>query len=88
MSARHSYANNSQDWHLVGNCLTLISAHPSRGDALAALSAPAHIEDTGWGTLDVVAPGETVAGEYYTPPPLVPYSDKPGEDWLAAFMGA
>ena len=70
MSTYYSHTNDTNDYQLIGNKHEIISSHATRAEAIEALNGPDYIEDTKWGNMDVVAPGESVSGKFAIPEPL------------------
>lgn len=62
---KHSITNTSDKWLLVGNCHHLIAAYETAAEANADidLQVPS-IEDSPWGSVQIIGPGDFQCGEY------------------------
>ena len=62
---KHSITNTSDKYLLVGNCNHIIAAYESAVEANADidLQVPS-IEDSPWGSVQIIGPGDSVSGEY------------------------
>lgn len=66
-----SITNTSDKHLLVGNCQHIIAAYETHAEAVADLDNKIpSIEDSPWGSVQIVAPGQTVSGEYCQPVPM------------------
>jgi len=67
-TTHHSHTNRTNQYQVVGNCQAVVSSHSTQDEALAALAAMPHIDDTEFANLYVVAPGETVECDLQSAP--------------------
>ena len=81
----NSYTNNTGNWAIVGNRRELISTHATAGEAELAL-ADFEIEESEWGTLDILAPGASISGNFTSGQPLTGHSID-GRDCLKDLVG-
>jgi hypothetical protein len=81
----NTYTNNTGNWAIVGNRCELISTHATAGEAELAL-ADFEIEESAWGTLDILAPGASISGNFTSGEPLPDWSVN-GRDCLTDLVG-
>lgn len=71
ITTHHSLTNTTDKYLLVGNCHHIIAAYESAEDAAADMDNQVpSIDESPWGSVQIVAPGETVSGEYCQVAPL------------------
>jgi hypothetical protein len=62
---KHSIKNTSDKYLLVGNCHHVIAAYDSANDANADIDVQVpSIEDSPWGVVQILAPGDSISGDY------------------------
>jgi hypothetical protein len=71
MATTHSITNTSDKFILVGNARKIISAYDTMGEAVEdfVIQIPS-IEDSEWGAVRILSPGETWTGEFACRLPL------------------
>ncbi|MFA9262810.1 MAG: hypothetical protein ACEQSB_05710 [Undibacterium sp.] len=85
ISKTYSITNTSDKYLLVGNCHHIIAAYESAQDAAADIDSQVPcIDSSPWGSVQVVAPGDTVSGDYCQPIPRTAKQDAELAEQMAA----
>lgn len=65
ITSHFSFSNTSDKHLLVGNCREIIAAYDSRVEAAADIGCRIpSIDDSPWVSAHIVAPGQTISGDY------------------------